>query len=121
MRHRLVTKKLNRPKASREALKKALCISFFEHERITTTEAKAKYIKPFVERLISTGKKNTLAQRRQLISTLGNEKTANKILTKISPRFAKRAGGYTRIIRLGQRQGDGSPMVSLQLVDEKND
>ncbi|USN53908.1 MAG: 50S ribosomal protein L17 [Candidatus Nomurabacteria bacterium] len=117
MRHRLTTKKLNRPKANREALKKALANSFILHERITTTEARAKYIKPFVEKLVTASKTSSLAQRRRLISLLGNERNANKLLTKVGPRFAKRNGGYTRIIKLGQRQGDGAAIVSLEFVE----
>lgn len=117
MRHRLTVKKLDRSKASRDSLKRSLANSLILHERIKTTEAKAKFLKPFIEKLVTTGKESNLQNRRKLIKALGNPKTAHVLLTKISPRFTKRAGGYTRIIKLGQRQGDGARVVSLEFLE----
>jgi large subunit ribosomal protein L17 len=116
MRHRKDKKTLDRGSAHRNALVRNLAKSLLLHEKIRTTETKAKFVKPFAEKIITLGKTNTLATRRRIISILGSNAIAQKILQDISPRYKERAGGYTRIIKIGQRRGDGAPMVFLTLV-----
>lgn len=116
MRHRKKNKVLDRGTSHRKALVKNLCRAFFEHEKIKTTETKAKVVKASVERLITIGKNNSLTSRRLLIKELGSNDIASKILKEISPRYKDRKGGYTKIIKLGGRQGDGAPIVQLILV-----
>ncbi len=86
------------------------------HGRITTTLAKAQTVRPYVEQLITKGRSATLAQRRLLISALGNPAAVRKIMTDLSPRYAKRNGGYTRIIKCGRRAGDGGETAIIELV-----
>ena len=116
MRHRKNKKTLDRGSDHRSALVQNLVKSFLLHEKIKTTVTKAKVAKPMVEKIITLGKTNTLTTRRRLITLLGSNAIAQKVMTDISPRYKERAGGYTRIIRIGQRQGDGAPMVFLTLV-----
>lgn len=116
MRHQKKNKILGRNAAQLRGLTKNLLRSFFIYERIKTTEAKAKFIKPEIERMITAGKKNTLAVRRAIIAKTGDREVAKKILTVIGPRYATRPGGYTRIIKIGQRKGDGARQVYLTLV-----
>ena len=92
--------------------------SLFEHERIKTTEAKAKMLRPFAERLITKAKKGTVHHRRQVLSVIEDRALVHKLFADIGPRFADRNGGYTRILKLGQRSGDGAPMALIELVDE---
>jgi large subunit ribosomal protein L17 len=92
--------------------------SLFEHERIKTTEAKAKMLRPYAERLITKAKKGSIHHRRQVLSLIENRSLVHKLFADIGPRFADRNGGYTRILKLGQRNGDGAPMVLIELVDE---
>ncbi len=119
MRHRSATHSFNRRQGPRHALIRGLVISLVEHERIKTTLAKAKEIRSHIERAITLGKKDTLNTRRVLISRFHNEDTAAKILTTLSPRFQSRPGGYTRILKLGARNGDKAPMAFLEFVDYK--
>jgi large subunit ribosomal protein L17 len=92
--------------------------SLFEHERIKTTEAKAKMLRPFAERLITKAKKGSVHHRRQVLSLIEDRALVHKLFADIGPRFADRNGGYTRILKLGQRNGDGAPMALIELVDE---
>lgn len=92
--------------------------SLFEHERIKTTEAKAKMLRPFAERLITKAKKGSIHHRRQVLSVIEDRALVHKLFADIGPRFADRNGGYTRILKLGQRNGDGAPMALIELVDE---
>ena len=92
--------------------------SLFEHERIKTTEAKAKLLRPYAERLITKAKKGTVHHRRQVLSLIQDRELVHKLFADIGPRFADRNGGYTRILKLGQRNGDGAPMALIELVDE---
>jgi len=92
--------------------------SLFEHERIKTTEAKAKMLRPYAERLITKAKKGTVHHRRQVLSLIQDRELVHKLFADIAPRFSERNGGYTRILKLGQRNGDGAPMVLIELVDE---
>jgi large subunit ribosomal protein L17 len=87
------------------------------HERIKTTEAKAKMLRPYAERLITKAKKGTVHDRRQVLSRIEDRDVAHKLFSDIGPRFAGRNGGYTRILKLGPRNGDGAPMALIELVD----
>lgn len=93
-----------------------LATSVILYEHVDTTLAKAKAIRPYVEKLITKGKIKTLAARRELMKTLTVELAVNKVLEELGPRYAKRAGGYTRIIKLGSRKGDGAEVAQIQLV-----
>ena len=94
-----------------------LAESLFVHERIQTTEAKAKALRPYAERLITKAKKGTVHHRRQVLSDIENRAVVHKLFAEIGPRFADRNGGYTRILKLGQRSGDGAPMALIELVE----
>lgn len=116
MRHRKKGKLLGREKAPREALIRNLVASVILHEKVRTTEAKAKAIRPFVEKMITVGKKNTLASRRQLLSFFYTDHAVRKLLEVVGPRYATRPGGYTRIIKLGHRMSDAADVVQIELV-----
>jgi len=115
VRHGL-TKKLGRTKSHRVALLRNLARQLFEHERIQTTLTKAKEAQKLAERLIRFARKNTLAARREVARSIPDKTLLKKLFDVIGPRFADRAGGYTRIIRLGPREGDGAELVLLELV-----
>lgn len=117
MRHQVHGKKLNRSSGHRKALYRNLVQSLVEHERITTTLAKAKAVRPVAEQLISRAKKQDLSARRAVISFLPTTTAADKLYTVLAPRFAERPGGYTRIIKVGRRVGDGVEMAVLELVE----
>ena len=117
MRHHRAGKKLGRDSAHRRALYANLACSLFEHGRIRTTEAKAKAVKPFAEQMITLGKRGDLAARRQAAAELRSQDVVRKLFDDVAPRFADRPGGYSRIVKLGQRQGDAAAMVYLELVD----
>jgi large subunit ribosomal protein L17 len=117
MRHQKTKKKLSRDSAHRKSLLMNLSKELIEHERIKTTEAKAKAVKPEIEKLITLAKKDTLHARRQALSTLSQDKFAvHKLFVDVAPRYAERPGGYTRILKIGQRAGDATEMVFLELV-----
>ena len=117
MRHHRAGKKLGRDSAHRKALYANLACSLIEHGRIRTTEAKAKAVKPFAEQMITLGKRGDLAARRQVISELRSQDVVRRLFDDVAPRFADRPGGYSRIVKLGRRQGDAADMVYLELVD----
>jgi large subunit ribosomal protein L17 len=117
VRHQRAGKKLGRDSSHRRALYANLACSLIEHGRIRTTEAKAKAVKPFAEQMITLGKRGDLAARRQAISELRSKEIVHALFADVAPRFAERPGGYTRIIKLGPRQGDAADMVYLELVD----
>ena len=94
-----------------------LAVSLFEHERIRTTEAKAKLLRPYAERLITKAKKGSVHHRRQVLSLIEDREAVHKLFADIGPRFADRNGGYTRILKLGPRNGDAAPMALIELVD----
>jgi large subunit ribosomal protein L17 len=94
-----------------------LALSLFEHERVKTTEAKAKLLRPYAERLITKAKKGDVHNRRQVLSTIEDRAIVHKLFAEIAPRFAERNGGYTRILKLGPRNGDGAPMALIELVE----
>jgi large subunit ribosomal protein L17 len=117
MRHQKTKHKLSRDSAHRKALLMNLSKEIIEHERIKTTEAKAKAVKPEVEKLITLAKRGDLHARRQALSELGQDKfTVYKLFEEIAPRYSERAGGYTRILKLGPRRSDSTEMVLLELV-----
>lgn len=117
MRHRNAGTVLDRKAAPRQALLRGLAQSIVLYEKIQTTQAKAKAVKPIVERLITKGKSDTLAARRNLLSFFGQrELPVKKILEVLSPRYKTRAGGYTRISKIGTRKGDGAETVQIEFV-----
>lgn len=116
MRHNNKVKTLDRPKEARELMLRNMASSVLLYEKITTTEAKAKVVKPLVERLITIAKKGDLASRRRLIQILLQKNSIKKAMEVLGERYKTRNGGYTRIVRLGNRQGDGAKMVQLELV-----
>ncbi|NPV07221.1 MAG: 50S ribosomal protein L17 [Anaerolineae bacterium] len=119
MRHRVSGRRLDRSRDQRKALFRILLTELFRHERIRTTEAKAKAIRSEAERLVTLAKRGDLSARRQVAATLTDETVARKLFQdgEFGRRFANRQGGYTRLLRLGRRQGDGAEMVFLELVD----
>ena len=116
MRHANKKKILDRKKASRKALLRSLATSLILYEKIKTTEAKAKVLRPFVERLITKGKRNDLIAQRHLRKFLYKDSAVKKVLEVLSPRYKERKGGYTRIIKLGARRGDAAKMAVIEFV-----
>lgn len=116
MRHRLANKKLSRNSAQRKALLRSLVTSFLEKERINTTLAKAKAVKPVAEKMITLAKKNSLHARRKVLRFVYKKDVVKKLFEDIGPRFTERPGGYTRIIKTGLRVGDGSQQAIIELV-----
>jgi large subunit ribosomal protein L17 len=117
VRHHRSGKKLGRDSAHRKALYANLAGSLIEHGRIETTEAKAKAVKPLVEKLITLGRRGDLHARRQALAVLRSQDWVHQLFAEVAPRFEGRPGGYTRIVKLGPRQGDAAEMVYLELVD----
>ena len=117
MRHQKSRGKLSRDAAHRKSLMRNLCKEVIEHERIKTTEAKAKAVKPIVEKMITLGRRGDLAARRQALAYLRSNDVVHTLFADVAPRFVDRPGGYTRIVKLGPRSGDGADMVYLELVD----
>ena len=116
MRHRVRGRKLGRPTPHRRALLRNLCTSLFEHERITTTVQKAKEVRPLAEKLITLGKKETLHARRRAARFLLKAAVVKKLFDTIAARYGDRPGGYTRIIKLGYRSGDGAELAVIELL-----
>jgi large subunit ribosomal protein L17 len=117
MRHARTGKKLGRDSAHRKALYANLTCSLLEHGRIQTTEAKAKAVKPFAEKMITLGRRGGLHARRQALAELRSQEVVHKLFSDVGPRMAERPGGYSRIVKLGHRPGDAAEMVYLELVD----
>lgn len=116
MRHRYGNAKLKRDKGARNSLLKGLVTSVIEHERVVTTIPKAKAVKPLVENMITLAKEGTLHSRRQAAAFLTTPASVQKLFDKLGPRFGQRNGGYTRIVKLGWRKGDGAEQAVLELV-----
>ena len=117
MRHRKKRNKLSRDAGHRKALIKNLCGQIVQHERVHTTQAKAKMVKPEIEKLITLAKRGDLHARRQALAALGQNKfTVHKLFEEIAPRYSERNGGYTRILKLGPRRSDATEMVYIELV-----
>jgi large subunit ribosomal protein L17 len=117
MRHRRSGRKLGRDASHRKALYSNLAGALFEHGRIKTTAAKAKEVKPIAEQMITLARRGGVHARRQALAYLRSQDVVHKLFSDVGPRFADRPGGYTRIIRIGPRQGDAAEMVYLELVD----
>ena len=117
MKHSISHRKLNRTSAHRKALLMNLSNALLKHEQITTTLPKAKELRPFVEKLISLGKKGDLHARRKAISILQDNSNIKKVFEVFSERYKERNGGYTRIVKLGNRYGDNAPTAVIELVD----
>ncbi len=117
MRHGMSGRKLNRTSSHRKALLMNLANSLLKHEQIKTTLPKAKELKPYVEKVITLGKKGDLHNRRQAISILQDLEVVNKLFSEIAKRYENRNGGYTRIMKFGFRTGDAAPMAIIELVD----
>lgn len=115
MRHRKSGPKLNRDSAHRKAMAANLAIALLEHGRIQTTETKARLARQTAERAITLGKQGTLHARRQAIALLRNKPITYRLFNEVAPVFADVPGGYTRVIKIGPRQGDAAPMVLLEL------
>jgi large subunit ribosomal protein L17 len=117
MRHAKTRHKLSRDSAHRRALLRNLSRDLIEHERIKTSQAKAKAVKPEVEKLITLGKRGDLHARRRALAELGQDRfLVHKLFEEVAPRYAERPGGYTRIVKLGPRRSDSTEMVFLELV-----
>ena len=117
MRHGVALKKLNRTAAHRTAMFANMAASLIKHEQITTTLPKAKELRPFVEKLVTLGKKGDLHARRQAISHVRDVTQVGKLFETIGPRYADRNGGYIRIMKAGYRHGDNAPMAVIEFVD----
>ncbi len=117
MRHQRAGRKLGRDSAQRKALYSNLAGALIEHGRIKTTEAKAKEVRPIVEQMITLGKRGDVHAHRQAVAFLRSKPIAHRLFADVAPRFAERPGGYTRVVKLGPRQGDSAPMAYLELVD----
>lgn len=125
MRHRMAGRKLGRQKDERAALRRILVGQLIDHERIQTTRAKAEAIRGQVERLITLAKRGNKAGDAQMVharrlaaARLSNPEAVKKLFDDIAPRYSERLGGYTRLVKLGKRQGDSAEMVLLELVEE---
>ena len=119
MRHGIKTKKLNRTSSHRKALMSNMAVSLVLHEQITTTVAKAKVIRPVLEKLVTTAKKPGLSARRALLSVLRSDLAVNKLLDVLGARYKDRNGGYLRIMKAGFRYGDMAPMAVIEFVDRE--
>ncbi len=117
MKHNIKNKKLNKTSSHRKAMFMNMSNSLVKHEQITTTLPKAKELKRFIEKIITLGKKGDLFSRRKAISVLQDQKMVKKIFDILSDRYKDRKGGYTRIIKLGNRFGDNAPMAVIEFVD----
>ncbi len=116
MRHKVKGRRLRRPTAHRMAMLRNLVTSFLEKERVRTTLAKAKEARPLAEKMITLAKRGTLHARRQAIAFIRKESAVTKLFDELGPRFAERPGGYSRIVKLGLRSGDGARLAMLELV-----
>ena len=116
MRHRVAGKKLGRNTAHRVMMFRNMVTSLFDKERVRTTLDRAKAVRPIAERMITLGKRETLHARRQALAYIKDPAVVTKLFDTLAPRFSQRPGGYTRIIRLGCRDGDGAQMAYLELI-----
>ena len=121
MRHRKAGRKLGRITSHREAMMRNMVTSVLEHERIVTTVPKAKEARRVVDQMITLGKRGDLHARRQAMSYVRSKSVVAKMFDELSPQYAERRGGYTRIVRTGVRAGDAAPMAILELVDYKDE
>ncbi len=117
MRHNIAGRKFDRPSGERRALYRSLVTELLKHEKIITTEPKAKEIRGMAEKMITLGKKGGLPAFRQALTFIFEEDVAKKVFSELATRYANRPGGYTRIVKIGPRRGDGAPMVQISLVE----
>jgi len=121
MRHRVSGRKLNRTSSHRKAMLRNMAAALVKHEQIMTTLPKAKELKPYLDKLITLGKRGDLHARRQALSVLGDRKLTEKLFDTLASRYAERNGGYTRVLKAGNRYGDAAPMALIELVDRDVD
>jgi len=114
-------RKLNRTSAHRKAMLRNMAAALVKHEQIKTTLPKAKELKPYLDKLITLGKRGDLHARRQALSVLGDRTLTAKLFDTLAPRYAERNGGYTRVLKVGPRYGDSAPMAYIELVDRDED
>ena len=117
MRHRKSGRKLNRTPSHRKALLRNMVTDLLDHEQMVTTLPKARELRPFAEKMITLGKKETLHARRRALAVIRRKSIVAKLFDDLAPRYAKRPGGYTRIIKMGNRKGDAAPLAMIELVD----
>jgi large subunit ribosomal protein L17 len=117
MRHRMHGRKLNRTSSHRKAMLANMAAALVKHEQISTTLPKAKELRPYVEKLVTLGKRGDLHARRLLISKVGDLATTSKLIDVLGPRYAERSGGYIRVLKAGFRLGDNAPMAVIEFVD----
>ena len=117
MKHNIKNKKLNKNSSNRKAMLMNMSNDLIKHEQITTTLAKAKELRRFVEKIVTLGKKGDLLSRRKAISILQDQKMSKKVFDVLAERYKTRAGGYTRIIKLGNRYGDNAPTAVIEFID----
>ena len=117
MKHNIKNKKLNKTSSHRKAMFMNMSNALIKHEQITTTLAKAKELKRFVEKIITLGKKGDLISRRKSVSILQDQKMSKKVFDELASRYKNRSGGYTRIVKLGNRFGDNAPTAIIEFVD----
>ena len=118
MRHRAKGRQLSRTSSHRRALLNNMATSLFEHGRVVTTEAKAKELRPLAEKLITLARRGDLHARRLVERRIKSRETLSRLFSEIGPRFAARPGGYTRILKLGHRDGDGADIARIELLSE---
>lgn len=118
MRHRVRGRQLSRTSSHKRAMLRNMATSLFQHDRIVTTEAKAKELRPYAERLITLARRGDLHARRQVERRIKDRAVAGRLFAEIGPRFASRPGGYTRIVKLGHRVGDGAETARIELLAE---
>ncbi len=118
MRHRAKGRQLSRTSTHRRAMLNNMATSLFEHGRVVTTEAKAKELRPFAEKLITLARRGDLHARRLVQRKIKDRETLSRLFSEIGPRFAARPGGYTRILKLGHREGDGADIARIELRAE---
>ena len=121
MRHRVGHRKLQRTSSHRAAMFRNMAAALIKHEQITTTLAKAKELRPYVEKLVTLAKKGGLHARRQAISQIGDEEQVGKLFGVLADRYRARNGGYTRVLKAGFRHGDSAPMAVIEFVDRNPD
>ena len=121
MRHGRAGRKLNRTSSHRKAMLANMAVALIKHEQIITTLPKAKELRPYVEKLVTLGKRGSLHARRQAYAVLPDNKWAAKLFDVLGPRYAERQGGYTRVLKAGFRHGDSAPMAVIEFVDRDPD
>jgi len=117
LRHRIAGRKLSRPTAHRWALYRNLVSDLIKYDKIVTTEAKAKEIRGLAEKMITLGKEGSLASRRRALAFVTDKKLVDKIFGELAPRYMERPGGYTRIVKMGRRVGDGARLAQVEMVE----